>query len=152
MVGHSWGGYLSAFAVTSTELFSAASIGSGITDNRVNYVLSVAGVAEEGYLESLPWEDSELWSATSPIDYVTGAEAPTLIQHGVDDVVVPVANAHLLHTALSDMGAPVQLVLFDDTGHYVSRPKELRAWMLQNLNWFSRHLWREELTEASADH
>ncbi|WP_421724410.1 alpha/beta fold hydrolase [Bauldia sp.] len=151
VVGHSWGGYLSAFAVTSTDLFRVASVGSGITDNRVNYVLSIAGVAEEGYLESSPWENAELWSATSPISYVTGEEAPTLIQHGADDVVVPAANAHLLYTALSDMGAPAQLVLFDDTGHFVTRPKELRAWMLQNLDWFSRHLWREEPAGAGAD-
>lgn len=144
VVGHSWGGYLSAFAVTTTDLFSAASVGAGITDNRVNYVLSVAGVAEEGYLKSSPWIEPDLWSATSPAAHVTGDEAPTLIQHGVDDAVVPVANAHIFYTALSDMGAPTRLVLFDETGHYVSRPREMRAWMQQNLDWFSLHLWRDE--------
>lgn len=144
VVGHSWGGYLSAFAVTTTNLFSAASIGAGITDNGVNYVLSVGGVAEEGYLESFPWVEPELWSETSPVTHVSGDEAPTLIQHGVDDDVVPVANAHILYTALVDMGAQTRMVLFDDTGHYLSRPREKRAWMLQNLEWFSRYIWRDD--------
>lgn len=140
IVGHSWGGYIAAFSMASTDLFSVASIGSGIIDNRVNYALSTVGVAEEGYLESLPWTSPDLWSAASPISYVTGDEAPTLIQHGTNDVVVPPANAQMLYAALTDLGAEARLVLFDDTGHYVSRPMELRTWMQQNLDWFATYL------------
>ncbi|MEM1430039.1 MAG: alpha/beta fold hydrolase, partial [Pseudomonadota bacterium] len=151
VVGHSWGGYLAAFAAATTDLFAAISVGSGISDNRVNYALSIAGVAEEGYLGSLPWAKLELWSATSPITHVTGEEAPVLILHGVDDAVVPVANAQLLHKALTDMGAIARLVLFDETGHDVSRPKEMRAWMQLNLEWFSQHLWRDERTDRRGD-
>lgn len=141
VAGRSWGGYLSAFLSTSTDRFKVASVGSGITDNRINYVLSNAGVAKEGYLASYPWENRELWESTSPVHYIEWASTPTLIQHGDNDVVVPTAQAYEFYQGLRDMGVPSKAVIFKDTGHNLSRPREKRAWMEQNLEWFDQYLW-----------
>lgn len=140
VVGHSWGGYLAAFLSVSTTRFRAASVGSAITDHRINYVLSRAGVAREGYLASLPWEEPVLWNSASPVSYVGNASTPTLIQHGDNDFIVPVTNAHVFYRGLRDRGVASLAVIFRNTGHSVDRPREKLAWMEQNLQWFDEYL------------
>ncbi len=149
IAGHSWGGYLSAFLSTSTDRFCVASVGSGITDNRINYILSMAGVAKEGYLGSYPWEEPELWDRTSPIHYLSRASTPTLIQHGDGDTVVPPENARELYQGLKDMGVPARAVIFKNTGHNISRPREKLAWMQQNLDWFTPYLWASSCADRA---
>ena len=150
IAGHSWGGYLSAFLSASTDRFCVASVGAGITDNRINYVLSAAGVAKEGYLASYPWKQPALWDRTSPVHYLGRASTPTLIQHGDNDQVVPVANAREFHQGLSDMGVPVKTVIFRNSGHNIDRPREKRAWLQQNLDWFNTYLWQSTCAERNS--
>ena len=49
------------------------------------------------YLKATPWEDTEIYAKTSPITYIKGAKAPTLIQHGATDQRVPLPNAYELY-------------------------------------------------------
>lgn len=140
VVGHSWGGYLSAFLATSTDRYRAAVVASGITDNTANYVMANAGVSELGYLKSSPWTNPQRWAATSPITYVAKAKTPTLIQHGASDPVVPVINAYMLDKGLTDMGVPVRTVIYGDTEHNGFRPKERLSANMQNAQWISHYL------------
>ena len=105
-----------------------------------------AGVANEGYLNSLPWEAQALWDETSPIHYVGNASTPTLIQHGDNDQVVPVENAYEFYRGLKDMGVTARAVIFKDSGHNVSKPKEKLGWMQQNQDWFTHYLWESPCT------
>jgi len=155
VAGHSWGGYLAAFVSTSGNRFKAALVDSGITDHRINYVMSNAGVADIGYLRSNPWRQATIWDSASPISYVSRARTPTLIMHGDQDPVVPVENAHELYRGLLDMGVPVRFVLFKDTEHNVARPKDQMTAMLLNWQWFERYLWQRNVAlpwETSGTH
>jgi dipeptidyl aminopeptidase/acylaminoacyl peptidase len=144
VAGHSWGGYLSAWLSTNSTTFKAAAVLSGITDNRVNYVMSNAGVSDLGYLQSSPWREPALWDRTSPLGHVISARTPTLIQHGADDPVVPVENARMLDRALSDLGVPVKTVIYDQTGHNDFPPREALTANQLNWDWFSKYLWTEQ--------
>jgi dipeptidyl aminopeptidase/acylaminoacyl peptidase len=43
------------------------------------------------------------------------------------------------------MGVPVELFVYPEMAHPVTKPRENRAVMHQNLTWFSHHLLGEEL-------
>ncbi|MCK5185172.1 MAG: prolyl oligopeptidase family serine peptidase, partial [Candidatus Heimdallarchaeota archaeon] len=67
------------------------------------------------------------------------------IQHGEVDLRVPVANAKELYRGLKEMNIHVELFIFPGMGHPITKPRENRAIMHQNLNWFSHYLIGEEL-------
>jgi len=68
-----------------------------------------------------------------------------LLQHGARDQAVALYNAKELYRGLKDMNVPVELFIYPEEGHMISRPRELRTEMLQNLTWFSHYLLGEKL-------
>jgi dipeptidyl aminopeptidase/acylaminoacyl peptidase len=58
---------------------------------------------------------------------------------------VPVSNAVELYRGLQEMGVPVELFIFPDMEHPITKPRENHAVMYQNLVWFSHFLLGEEL-------
>jgi dipeptidyl aminopeptidase/acylaminoacyl peptidase len=143
-MGWSQGGYISAFITTSSDRFRAVSVGAGISDWVTYYVNTDIHPFTRQYLKSTPWDDPEIYKKTSPISYVNTARTPTLIQHGELDRRVPIPNAYELQQALEDKGVPVKMVVFKGFGHGIDKPKQQRAVMEQNYEWFSQWVWGEK--------
>jgi dipeptidyl aminopeptidase/acylaminoacyl peptidase len=143
-MGWSQGGYISAFITTSSDRFKAVSVGAGISDWMTYYVNTDIHPFTRQYLKSTPWDDPEIYKKTSPISYVNTARTPTLIQHGELDRRVPIPNAYELQQALEDKGVPVKMVVFKGFGHGIDKPKQQRAVMEQNYEWFSQWVWGEK--------
>jgi dipeptidyl aminopeptidase/acylaminoacyl peptidase len=95
------------------------------------------------YLKATPWDDPDIYRKTSPISYVNNAKTPTLIQHGELDRRVPIPNAYQLRQALEDRGVAVKMVVYKGFGHGIDKPKQQRAVMEQNYEWFSQWIWGE---------
>ena len=76
------------------------------------------------------------------------AKTPTLIQHGDQDKRVPPPNSFELYQALKDRGVPVKLILYKGFGHPINKPKQQRAVMEENENWFSHFIWGDPLAPA----
>ena len=148
-MGWSQGGYISAFITTYSDRFKAVSVGAGISDWATYYVNTDIHPFTRQYLKATPWEDPEIYKKTSPITYVNKARTPTLIQHGDQDKRVPPPNAFELYQALKDRNVPVKLVLYKGFGHPINKPKQQRAVMEHNYDWFSKYIWGEEVQSAS---
>lgn len=148
-MGWSQGGYISAFITTYSDRFKAVSVGAGISDWTTYYVNTDIHPFTRQYLKATPWEDPEIYRKTSPITYVNRAKTPTLIQHGDQDKRVPPPNAFELYQALKDRGVPVKLVLYRGFGHPINKPKQQRAVMEHNYDWFSKYIWGEDVPAAS---
>jgi dipeptidyl aminopeptidase/acylaminoacyl peptidase len=138
VMGWSYGGYLTAFAITQTTRFRAASVGAGIT-NLVSYV----GVADiPGFIGSYFggefWDAPELWQDRSAVFRVKAATTPTLIQHGENDLRVPISQGYELYTALKRRHVPVTMVVYPRQGHGVGEPRLQLDVMRRNLAWFER--------------
>lgn len=144
-MGWSQGGYISAFLTTTSDVFQAVSVGAGISDWMTYYVNTDIHPFTRQYLRATPWEDPEIYATTSPMTYITDASTPTLIQHGEFDRRVPIPNAYQLYQGLQDMGVPVELVVYRDFGHGITRPREQLAALWHNWRWFGRWIWGEEL-------
>jgi dipeptidyl aminopeptidase/acylaminoacyl peptidase len=143
-MGWSEGGYISAFITCYSDRFKAVSVGAGISDWMTYYVNTDIHPFTRQYLKATPWEDPEIYRKTSPITYVNRAKTPTLIQQGDQDKRVPPPDSYELYQALKDRGIPVKLIFFKGFGHPINKPKQQRALMEQNYDWFSKYIWGEE--------
>ena len=147
-MGWSQGGYISAFITTYSDRFKAVSVGAGISDWLTYYVNTDIHPFTRQYLKATPWEDLEIYRKTSPITYVNNAKTPTLIQQGDQDKRVPPPNSYELYQALKDRGVPVKLIFYKGFGHPINKPKQQRAVMEHNYEWFSKYIWGEEPAAA----
>jgi dipeptidyl aminopeptidase/acylaminoacyl peptidase len=140
VMGWSYGGYLTAFAITQTTRFRAASVGAGITD-----LVSYAGVADipgfiASYFGAEFWDAPQLWQDRSAVFRVKTVTTPTLIQHGENDQRVPISQGYELYTALKRRNVPVTMVVYPRQGHSVGEPKLQLDVMKRNLEWFQRSI------------
>jgi dipeptidyl aminopeptidase/acylaminoacyl peptidase len=147
-MGWSQGGYISAFITCYSDRFKAVSVGAGISDWMTYYVNTDIHPFTRQYLKGTPWDDPEIYKKTSPITYVGRAKTPTLIQHGDQDKRVPPPNAFELYQALKDRKVPVKLVLYKGFGHPINKPKQQKAVMEHNYEWFSKYIWGEDVGSA----
>jgi dipeptidyl aminopeptidase/acylaminoacyl peptidase len=143
-MGWSQGGYISAFITASSDRFKAVSVGAGISDWMTYYVNTDITPFTRQYLKATPWDDPEVYRKTSPISYIKNARTPTLIQHGELDKRVPIPNAYELRQALEDKGVPVKMIVYKGFGHGIDKPKQQRAVMEHNYEWFSQWIWGEK--------
>ena len=154
-MGWSQGGYISAFLTThDSARFKAVSVGAGISNWMTYYVNTDIHPFTRQYLNATPWDDPEIYAKTSPMTYIKGAKAPTLIQHGATDQRVPLPNAFELYQGLQDVGVPTKLIVykgFEGIGHGPSKPKSSRAVMEHNLEWFDKYLFGESEGRTEAE-
>jgi dipeptidyl aminopeptidase/acylaminoacyl peptidase len=144
-MGWSQGGYISAYLTTTSDRFSAISVGAGISNWVTYYVNTDIHPFTRQYLKATPWEDSDIYAETSPMTFITQASTPTLIQHGEFDRRVPIPNAYELFQGLQDVGVETKLIVYKGFGHGISKPKERLAATWHNWQWFGKYLWGEEI-------
>lgn len=139
-MGWSAGGTLTAGLAVRTTRFKAFSVGAGITSYATYYGLSDQPTSPLAYLKATPSDDPEIYKATGAMGWIKNAVTPTLIQHGREDNRVPFANGMEFFRGLKDAGVETELVVYEDTGHVISRPKERLAAMKHNARWFDKYL------------
>jgi dipeptidyl aminopeptidase/acylaminoacyl peptidase len=151
-MGWSQSGYISAFLTThDSARFRAVSVGAGISNWMTYYVNTDIHPFTRQYLNATPWDDPAIYAKTSPMTYIKGAKAPTLIQHGATDQRVPLPNAFELYQGLQDVGVPSKLIVyrgFEGIGHGPSKPKSSRALMDHNIEWFDKYLFKASASSS----
>ncbi len=151
-MGWSQGGYISAFAGLHSDRFTAVSVGAGISD-WYTYAISndIPDFTRDFLRTSLFDDDRSALTAAAPIAAIGQAKTPMLIQHGAKDQRVPLTNATELYRGLQEKGVPVELFVYPDFGHPITKPHENHAVLHQNLTWFSHWLLGEELDWEGSD-
>jgi len=140
MMGWSYGGYMTAWAISQTDRFKAASAGAGVCNLESMYGTTDISPFLEQYFAGPPWKNRELYAKNSAMTFAGRIKTPTLIQHGEKDERVPVSQSQELYQALKRNGVPAELVIYPGQGH---NPQDLhmQADVLQrNADWFKRWL------------
>jgi dipeptidyl aminopeptidase/acylaminoacyl peptidase len=140
IMGWSYGGYMTAWTITQTKRFKAASVGAGVTN-----LMSFTGTADipsflPDYFGGEVWDRPEAYRAHSPMAHVKGVTTPTLIQHGERDERVPLSQGQELYNALKRQGCVAKMVIYPRTPHSIDEPRLLVDCMERNLEWFDRYL------------
>ncbi len=138
VMGWSYGGYMTAWAITQTNRFKAASMGAGLSN-----LISMLGTSDlprflPDYLESDLWTNPTLYQDRSPLYHVPQVSTPCLIQHGLEDKRVPSSQSIEFYHALKAKDKNVLLMLYPQMGHRPHTPKMYLDLMEQNLDWFLR--------------
>ena len=134
--GGSYGGYMSAWAVTQSTRFKAAVPRAGIFDWRAFHGKSyLNGWEVVHYGGTEPWDVLDLWEKFSPINHVRNVETPTLIVHGDLDLSCPVEGAYAFYRALVDLGVETELVVYPREGHGVTEKAHSKDQTRRSEQW-----------------
>jgi dipeptidyl aminopeptidase/acylaminoacyl peptidase len=115
--GWSYGGYLTAWAVTQTDRFRCAIAGASITSYESNYGVVHNREWQSTMFGSVVYDDYERHRSRSPMAYVSRVKTPTLLVHGDQDTLAPVQQSIEFYTALRHFGVPAQLVIYPREPH-----------------------------------
>src|SRR5206468_9790624 len=110
--GWSYGGFMTAWAITQTDRFKAAVVGAGIGNWLSFHGSSHLCAWDAIQYDADPYERRGRFDHFSPITHVKQVRTPTLIVHGENDRDVPVSQGHELHRALKDLGVATRLVVY----------------------------------------
>ncbi|MFL6585290.1 MAG: S9 family peptidase [Luteimonas sp.] len=142
--GHSYGGFLAAWALASRLPLIAGVVSAGVIDQR-----SHAGTSDSGYyvgpyaMTGEPQDAAATYERLSPIVHAHRIDVPTLILQGTDDMRCPIGQSEQLYTTLVRSGrTDSRLVLFPGGQHHVSstgRPSHREAWYGQLVDWLEHH-------------
>ena len=149
IAGWSWGGYLTAWTITQTDIFSAAVMGAGLSNLISDHGQDDIPSANLLYFRGHPYHHMEAYWRSSPIRYVAAVRTPTLILHGDADARVHPAQGMEYFRALKILGVPVRFVRYPREKH----PIEERAHQIDLMNrivdWLDRYLKRKPMISAN---
>jgi dipeptidyl aminopeptidase/acylaminoacyl peptidase len=150
LVGHSWGGYQTAFAVTQTDIFEAAVAGAPLT-NLVSMYNSIywrtggtdARIFEisQGRMEVPPWKDMEAYVANSPLHHIESMNTPLLMAFGTDDGAVEFNQGVEFYNAARRADKQMAFLVYANENHGISKEdKNTVDYRNRVLEWFDHHL------------
>jgi dipeptidyl aminopeptidase/acylaminoacyl peptidase len=140
MSGHSYGGFMTAFALTHSKLFAAGIAGSPVTDWR-NYDT----IYTERYMDT-PQNNPEGYEATSVVKAAKNIHGRLLLIHGMMDDNVHVANTLQLVDELQKANKDFEVMVYPRARHGIFGPHYQRLmndFMRRTLR-PDRVVWREE--------
>jgi dipeptidyl aminopeptidase/acylaminoacyl peptidase len=156
IIGHSWGGYQTAFAVTQTDIFSAAIAGAPLT-NLISMYLSVywntgstdARIFEiqQGRMEVPFWEDVDAYIRNSPVFHIQKLNTPLLVAFGNRDGAVEFNQGVELYNAARRAGKDVVLLVYEGENHSLSRKPNQLDYHRRIMQWFDHYLKGEPAQE-----
>ena len=140
--GASYGGFMTQYLQTRTDLFAAAASHAGISSISSYWAggywgMSYSTVASEG---SYPWNNPDLYTKHSPLFNADKIHTPLLLLHGTSDVNVPPSESTAMYNALKILGRTVELIEVTGEDHHILEPERQDRWMQTIQAWFAKHL------------
>jgi dipeptidyl aminopeptidase/acylaminoacyl peptidase len=139
--GTSYGGQLSNWLITQTNMFKAAIPTAGISNlisyNYMTYynqyeAMEWGGYPHQNNLMDILWERSAL-------KHVANVHTPTMLMHGENDPDVPIAEAEQYYIALKDVGVDTVMVRYPREGHGIRESKHLVDWIDRSIRWYEKY-------------
>ena len=141
-IGASYGGFLTMYLITQTDMFETAVSHAGIS--------SISSYWAEGYwgyaygaralANSFPWNDRELYVEQSPLFNADKINTSLLLLHGARDTNVPRGESDGLYIALKMLDREVEYVRIDDQDHHILDHEKRIVWNDTILAWFAKKL------------
>jgi dipeptidyl aminopeptidase/acylaminoacyl peptidase len=139
ITGGSAGGYTTLQALTTSDVFAAGASHYGVADAEA--LATDTHKFESRYLDRLigPYPEArELYLERSPIHHAAGLSCPVILFQGLEDEVVPPAQAEAMVAALRAKGLPFAYVAFEGEQHGFRKAENIRRALDGELYFYSR--------------
>ncbi len=140
LMGWSYGGFMTMFAVTQTPRFHAAVAGAGISDWKSYYGQNSIDQWMLPFFGATVYDDPKVYAKSSAIEYIKNVHTPTLVLVGDRDGECPAPQSFEFWHALRAEGVKTQLVIYPNEGHRfvdpahtLDRPERTLQWFAQNM-------------------
>ena len=141
-LGASYGGFMTQYLQTQTDIFAAAVSHAGISN-----VTSYWGEGYWGYsynavaaADSYPWQNPDLFTKQGSLFNADKINTPLLLLHGTVDTNVPIGESIQLFNALKILGKEVEFVQVEGEDHFVADYAKRVLWHNTIMAWFARYL------------
>ena len=141
-IGASYGGFMTQYLQTQTDIFAAAISHAGISDHTSYWGEGYWGYSysEVSMANSYPWQDRKLYVEQSPLYNAHKVNTPILFLHGDADHNVPVGESIQMYTALKLLGKDTAMVLVTDQDHHITDYSKRIKWEHTIYAWFAKWL------------
>ena len=138
ITGGSYGGFMSAWAITQTDIFKGSISLFGISD-----WISFHGVSNLPTWDRIHYNQDpykfDRFIRFSPLWYADRVKTPILLAHGIEDPYVPVGQYYQFYRALKDKRKDVRLLLFPREGHGFIERKHIEQFYREMFEWLKEH-------------
>ncbi len=141
-IGASYGGFMTMYLITRTDIFAAAISHAGISalssywgEGYWGYLYSSAATAN-----SFPWNRRDIYVDQSPLFHADKVNTPLLLLHGDADTNVPPGESDQFYVALKLLGKTVEYVQIAGQDHHILDYKKRTLWQKTIFAWFDRWL------------
>ena len=141
-LGASYGGFMTQYLLTRTDIFAAAISHAGISN-----VTSYWGEGYWGYsynsvaaAKSYPWNNPKLFTEQGSLFNADKIHTPLLLLHGTVDTNVPIGESIQLFNALRILGRDVEFISVDGQNHFISDFPHRQLWQNTIMAWFAKWL------------
>ena len=141
-IGASYGGFMTQYLQTKTDIFAAAISHAGISDHTSYWGEGYWGYnySEVAMANSYPWANKELYVDRSPLFNADKIHTPLLFLHGTADTNVPVGESIQMYTALKLLQRPTALVVVEGENHHILDYEKRVKWQNTIFAWFAKYL------------
>ena len=141
-IGASYGGFMTQYLQTVTDMFAAAISHAGISDHTSYWGEGYWGYSysEVSMADSYPWSDPDLYVRQSPLFNADKIHTPLLFLHGDKDNNVPVGESIQMFTALKLLDRPTAFVAVADQDHHILDYDKRHKWQDTIFAWFAKYL------------
>ncbi|MBR6494404.1 MAG: S9 family peptidase, partial [Prevotella sp.] len=141
-LGASYGGFMTQYLQTKTDIFAAAMSHAGISDHTSYWGEGYWGYSysEVAMANSYPWSHKELYVEHSPLYNADKIHTPILFLHGTADTNVPVGESIQMYTALKLLGRETAFVVVEGENHWIQDYKKRQKWQATTFAWFQKWL------------
>jgi dipeptidyl aminopeptidase/acylaminoacyl peptidase len=143
IMGWSYGGFMTAWAVTQTTRFKAAVMGAGVCDFHSFHAQTNIPDWDMRFLSKTPispLDHPDIYRKFSAITYANRVVTPTLIAHGEQDDCVPINQGYAFYRALQERNVPVEMVVYPREGHGLAEYSHIRDYQQRFVAWFEKYL------------
>ena len=144
-IGASYGGYMTLWLQTQTNLFKTAVDHAGIS-----FIGSYWGQGFWGYsysavasANSFPWNNKNLYVDQSPLFNADKVHSSILLLQGTADTNVPTGESIQFYTAMKILGKNADLVEVKGQDHHILDYKDRILWQKTIFAWFAKYLKNE---------
>ena len=141
-MGASYGGFMTQYLQTQTDIFAAAVSHAGIANHTSYWGEGYWGYnySEVSMANSYPWSHRQLYVDQSPLFNADKIHTPLLLLHGNADTNVPLIESLQMFTALKLLGRDVALVEVEGENHHILDYGKKEKWLATQMAWFARWL------------